>query len=77
MVRVILYSAYNSKFCQDAKKFLTENEVRFDEVDLVRNPNRIKEIEERTGQRGVPVIDVDGIMIVGFDEEKLIEVLKL
>ena len=77
MTRVTFYGADKSEWSVKARDFLKENGVRFDEIDLVKNPDRIKEMEDKTGQRGVPVIDIDGVIIVGFDEQKLIHALHL
>ena len=77
MTRVVVYTAPNSEWCEKVKQFLKENDIRFDEVDLSKEPERIGELEQKSGQRGVPVIDVDGVIVVGFDEEKLIKALRL
>jgi len=58
-----------------AIEFFTANNIQFTDHDVATDPNAIKEVVEKSGQMGVPVIDVDGNIIVGFDEPKLRELL--
>ena len=57
------------------KKFLDEKGVSYEEIDLSANPDRVRELVEVSGQLGVPVIVVDGQVIVGFDRGTLESVL--
>ena len=54
-----------------AKEFLKENNIPFEEYDVAADLERRKEMMQKTGQMGVPVIDVDGSVFVGFDKELL------
>jgi glutaredoxin len=54
-----------------AKDYLKEKNVPFEDVDVSNNPARAREMIEKSGQRGVPVIDVDGTIIIGFDKNRL------
>ena len=60
-----------------AKDFLKENKIEFEDVDVSNDQKRAQEMVEKSGQMGVPVIDVDGEIIVGFDKEKLEKALGL
>ena len=60
-----------------AKDFFIEHNIQFTDHDVATDPNAIKEAVEKSGQMGVPVIDVDGTVIVGFDEPKLRELLQI
>jgi glutaredoxin len=58
-----------------AKDFMKEKGIEFEEVDVLANEEAREELVEKSGQLGVPVIDVDGKIIVGFNRSKLAEVL--
>ena len=60
-----------------AKDFFIEHNIQFTDYDVATDPNAIKEAIAKSGQMGVPVIDVDGTIIVGFDEPKLRELLQI
>lgn len=60
-----------------AKDFFTENKVAFDDYDVSRDETRRSEVIERSGQMGVPVIFIDGEMVIGYNEPKIKELLGL
>ena len=76
MAKVIVYSTKTCPWCIKVKEFLKTNKVSFIEKD-VSNEKNAKEMFEKSKQRSVPVIDVDGEIIIGSDESKLKKVLKL
>lgn len=57
--------------------YLREKNVDFKEVDVSADVNAAREMIEKSGQRGVPVIDIDGTIIVGFDQTAIDDVLGL
>ena len=67
--KVKMYSTEWCVYCKYAKKFFEENKVPFEEVDVENNPKEAEEMVEKSGQMGVPVIDIGGKIIVGFDRE--------
>ena len=73
---VKIYSTIFCPWCKLAKEFFKENKIKFTEFN-VENPQYAKEMIQKSGQTGVPVIDVHGKIIVGFDKEKLKKALKL
>lgn len=76
-MNVIVYGTPTCHYCNFAKKFLKENDVDFKYIDVSMDPEAAAEMIEKSGQQGVPVIDVDGNIIVGFNKEKIIALLKL
>jgi len=60
-----------------AKRFMNEHNVKYEEVNVQENRDAAEEMIEKSGQMGVPVIDVDGTIIVGFDKKALEKALKL
>ncbi len=73
---VKVYSTPACPYCHMAKDFLKENKVEFEDIDVAKDQEAGKEMVQKSGQMGVPVIDVNGTIIVGFDKEKIMEALK-
>ena len=68
---VKVYSTSSCPYCHRAKDFLKENNVQFEDIDVGADPDAGKEMIDKSGQMGVPVIDIDGQIIVGFDKEPI------
>jgi len=60
-----------------AKKYFRERGIRFNEVDVSRDPAAARDMVRRSGQQGVPVIDIGGKIVVGFDRPKIDKLLGL
>ncbi len=69
--KVIVYSTSTCPYCKMAKDFLDDHGVKYETFDVGLDVDRRKEMIDKTGQMGVPVIDVDGKIIVGFDREAI------
>lgn len=54
-----------------AKRYLGERGIEYEEIDVAANPDKVSELVEVSGQLGVPVIVVDGEVIIGFDRAHL------
>lgn len=76
-MRVRLYSTPFCPYCRMAKEFLEQHDVEFEEVDVQGDREAAVEMIRKSGQTGVPVIEVDGEVIVGFDAKRLAEALGL
>lgn len=70
-----MYSTSWCVFCKFAKKFFEENKVPFEEVDVENDQKAAEEMIEKSGQMGVPVIDIGGKIVVGFDKEQIKKLL--
>ncbi len=77
MSNVTIYSTPTCVYCNMAKTFFKANDVAFTEFNVASDLAKRKEMIDKTGQMGVPVIDAAGEVIVGFDESKLREILKI
>jgi glutaredoxin-like YruB-family protein len=77
MKKVEIYSTPTCHFCHMAKDFFAANNVSFTDYDVSTDEARRSEVIERSGQMGVPVIFIDGEMVIGFNEPKLRELLGL
>jgi alkyl hydroperoxide reductase subunit F len=71
MKKVTVYSTKNCPYCRMAKAFLDKHGVPYEGIDVGEDPEAAKKMIELSGQRGVPVIIVDGEVIVGFDSQRL------
>jgi len=68
---VTVYSAPTCSWCQIAKDHLNSSGISFEDVDVSMDMSRAKEMVEKSGQRGVPVIDIDGEIVIGFDRARI------
>lgn len=75
--KVKIYSTPTCPFCMMAKKFLKENNIDFEDIDVSTDQAKAQEMVQKSGQMAVPVIDIDGEIIVGFDKEKIRKALGL
>lgn len=75
--QVTIYSTPTCHFCHLAKDFFDANGVTYEDVDVVSNLERRKEMVDMTGQLGVPVIRIGDDVVVGFDEPKLRQLLQI
>lgn len=69
--RVIVFSTPTCSFCNMAKKYFHEKGIKFKDVDVSRDPIAARDMVRRSGQQGVPVIDIGGKIVVGFDRMKI------
>ncbi|MBS7658397.1 MAG: glutaredoxin family protein [Candidatus Bathyarchaeia archaeon] len=75
MVKVKIYTAPNCPYCKALKKFLKENNVPFEERDVSKDPKAVTELILKSNQAGVPVIEVNGRIIVGFNRDAIVKAL--
>jgi len=75
--KVKVYSTATCPWCHKAKEWLKEHKIKFTNVDVGTDQKAADKMVEKTGQRGVPVIEIDGKMIVGFDEKAIKKALGL
>jgi glutaredoxin 3 len=68
---VKVYSTATCPYCKMTKDFLKENDIEFENVDVGQNKEAAKEMMEKSGQMSVPVIDIDGTIILGFDKKAI------
>jgi glutaredoxin-like YruB-family protein len=77
MPQVILYTTPTCTYCKSAKAFFEEHGVEYEEIDVSQDVQKAQELIEKTGQTGVPVIEIDGEVIIGFDKRRLARALGL
>jgi glutaredoxin-like YruB-family protein len=77
MKKVTIYSTPTCGYCQAAKSFFQDKGVEYTEHNVSEDADKRQEMIDKSGQMGVPVIFVDEEMMVGFDEDKMTELLGL
>lgn len=77
MPKIKIYTAPGCPYCVALKEFLKEKKFEFEEVDVTKNELAAEEMIKKSGQTGVPVLEIDGQIVIGFDREKISQLLKL
>ncbi|HEA84524.1 MAG TPA: NrdH-redoxin [Candidatus Wildermuthbacteria bacterium] len=75
MAKVILYTTPTCVYCKAAKEFFEENNVEYDEKDVSKDEADLQEMVKKSGGMAVPVIDIDGEILVGFNKDQVGELL--
>jgi len=73
--KVIVYSTPSCPYCVYAKEYFTENKIAFEEINVAVDRVRAQEMVSKSGQMGVPVIDIGGEIVVGYQPEVFEELL--
>ncbi len=69
--QITVYSTASCPWCIRVKQFLKENNIEFTDIDVSVNQQAAELMIQKSGQMGVPVLDIEGKIIVGFDKEKI------
>jgi glutaredoxin len=59
------------------KEFLKKHNIEFEDIDVSKDEKALKEMIKKSGQMGVPVVEIDGEIVVGFDKEKICKLLNI
>lgn len=76
-MNVKVYSTPTCPWCTVAKKYLSSKNISFQDVDVSSDRNAAMDMVKKSGQRGVPVIEIGDNVIVGFDQQKIDSLLNL
>ncbi len=68
MSKVTIYTTPTCVYCKLAKDFFQKNKVEYEEKNVVTDTEARTDMIKKSGQMGVPVIEIDGKIIVGFDQ---------
>jgi glutaredoxin-like YruB-family protein len=71
MKKIIIYTTSSCPWCQATKEFLKKQNYTYEERNVETNPQWANEMVEKSGQYGVPVIDIEGKIIIGFSPEEI------
>jgi glutaredoxin-like YruB-family protein len=75
--KVVIYSTKSCIWCGKAKEFFKEHKIKYKEVDVGANIKAAQEMIMKSGQQGVPVIEIGKDIIVGYDEDKIKKLLNI
>jgi len=76
-MNVIIYTTPTCVYCKMTKEFFKQNNVEFSEKNVAVDASARDDMIQKSGQMGVPVIDVNGKLVIGFDKLKLSELLEI
>lgn len=74
---ITIYSTPTCVYCKSLKEYFTEKNIKFQEIDVAADEKELEKMVAISGQMGVPVVDMDGEVVVGFDRQKIDQILKL
>jgi len=74
---ITIYSTPTCVYCKTLKEYLHSKSIEFTEVDVSQDEKELEKMVAISGQMGVPVVDIDGEVVIGFDRKKIDELLKL
>lgn len=77
MKKVIVYSTNTWPWCIKVKDYLDKNKIEYEIFDVGADREKAIEMVNKSGQQGVPVVDIDGKIIVGFNQKKLDKYLEI
>ncbi|HZC30375.1 MAG TPA: glutaredoxin domain-containing protein [Gaiellaceae bacterium] len=75
--RVLVFTTQTCPWCVRVKQYLRERQVPFREIDVSRSASAARDLVRKTGRTGVPVVEIDGKPIVGFDRGRIDKLLGL
>jgi glutaredoxin-like YruB-family protein len=77
MAKVIVYTKDDCPWCVKVEDFLRQNNIAFEERNAQRNPEYARDVVQKSGGAAVPVTEIDGTIILGFNVKKIKEALKI
>ncbi len=77
MKKVRIFSTPSCVYCYTLKKFLGEHNVAFEEIDVSKDAIAAQEMIQKSGQMGVPVVEIEGQIVVGFYKDKISQLLNI
>jgi len=75
--KVKVYSTPSCIYCKMVKEFFKQNNIEFENIDVSADQKAAQEMVQKSGQMGVPVIDIAGQLVIGFDKKRIVELLGL
>lgn len=75
MPQVTIYTTPTCTYCKSAKRFFEDHHVEYEEYDVSKDIAKAQHMVEKSGQTGVPVIEIDDDIIIGFDKRRIASAL--
>ncbi len=77
MPEIKVYSTPSCPYCYTLKAFLDEKGFSYEDIDVAEDAQGREEMIQKTGQMGVPVAEIDGQIVIGFDRERICQILNI
>jgi len=77
MAQVKIFLTATCPYCHTLKAFLDEKGIEYEDIDVAADEKARDEMIEKSGQMGVPVVEIDGEIVIGFDKEKIVKLLNI
>ncbi|KPJ54814.1 glutaredoxin [Parcubacteria bacterium DG_72] len=77
MPKIRIFSTSSCPYCVTLKEYLKDKGFEIEDIDVSQDQKALDEMVEKSGQMGVPVIEIDGQIVIGFDKEKINQLLKI
>lgn len=75
--KIRIFSTPSCPYCVTLKEFLKEHNFEFEDINVAENVEAREEMITKSGQMGVPVIEINGEIIIGFDRKKIVQLLNI
>jgi glutaredoxin-like YruB-family protein len=75
--KIRIFSTPSCPYCVTLKEFLKEKSFDFEDIDVSQDKIALNEMIKKSGQMGVPVVNIDGKIVIGFDKEKISKLLNI
>jgi glutaredoxin 3 len=75
--KVRMFSTPSCPYCSTLKEFLKENGIEFEDIDVSADEKAKEEMIAKSGKMEVPVVEIDGEIVAGFDKEKIVKLLNI
>ena len=72
-----IYSTPTCVYCKTLKGYFKKHGIEFEDIDISKDEKQLQKMIKDSGQMGVPVVDIDGEVIIGFDKERIDKLLKI
>ena len=77
MKKVLVYTTSTCPYCMKVKEYLKSKNIGFENIDVSSSLGKVKEMIEKSGQMGVPVLDIESKIIIGFNKEEIDKALDI
>jgi len=77
MPKIRIFSTPSCPYCVTLKEFLRHHDIEFEDIDVSKDEKAAEEMIQKSGQMGVPVIEIEDKIVVGFDKEKIVKLLNI
>ncbi|MDD4995451.1 MAG: glutaredoxin domain-containing protein [Patescibacteria group bacterium] len=74
-MNIKVFSTPTCPYCVQLKEFLSKHELKYDDIDVSKDLAAAQEMIDKSGQMAVPVAEIDGQIVIGFNKPKIMEIL--